>query len=252
MSLVVIMLPCGGGFVHGGLRDALHREGIRVHEITGTDQRAIIDRLERLLQLEKTSTIILHGWSMGGGILLQSLSRIPDHVHAVIVYAGAGSVVLDSGHRVLLYHNTNDRMIRAKQSLENLDLLGSGNARLILSSQDVGGNNHQCNEFVDDTMLIVNAYRPRRRADESEVRDGGPDRLGHVCEIQGELKCLQVDSLQRSSWRARNTKNADCHAQEEDVSAVDHAVRAYAAFVLDLKTKECARAKREQTEGRTQ
>ena len=241
MSLVVIMLPCGGGFVHGGFRDALHREGIRVHEITGTDQRAIIDRLERLLQLEKTSTIILHGWSMGGGILLKSLSRIPDHVHAVIVYAGAGSVVLDSGHRVLLYHNTNDRMIRAKQSLENLDLLGSGNARLILSSQDVGGNNHQCNEFVDDTMLIVNAYR----ADESEVRDGGR-------EIQGELKCLQVDSLQRSSWRARNTKNADCHAQEEDVSAVDHAVRAYAAFVLDLKTKECARAKREQTEGRTQ
>ena len=156
-SVVVIMLPCGGGFPHPGLRDAIRREGVRVHDINGTDQRMIIHRLKHLVQVEKErgSTIILHGWSMGGGILLRYLSEIPDgYVRAVVLYAPAGRARVSTNTSVVVYHNTNDRIIPVTQSHTNVDMLGL-NARLFVASENYGGNNHQCSEFVDSTMTYL-------------------------------------------------------------------------------------------------
>jgi hypothetical protein len=160
MRTVVIMLPCAGEFVHPRLKEELSKR-YEIFEFQGRDQRelykGLVAEVERVCAEGKT--VALHGWSMGGGILLEYLASPHFKKHmssivAVLLYAAAGSAyrALPKGApQTILYHNTNDKVIDSYNSDDNAKTLG-GRARVHSSDVRHSGNNHQCNEFVNQTV----------------------------------------------------------------------------------------------------
>jgi dienelactone hydrolase len=132
---VVIMLPCLAGFVHARLREEL-RKNYKIFVFRGKDTTDIYEGLVKGVTrvCGEGKTVALHGWSMGGGILLKYLAS-PDFqermssIVAVLLYAASGttSKALPNGSpKTILYHNTNDEGIPSDQSAGNVKTLGGG------------------------------------------------------------------------------------------------------------------------------
>ena len=164
-SVVVLMLPCAADFVHPGLEHALQECGYRTIAITGS---SIQRDLDRILHAEsaKGSRIVLHGWSSGGGLLLAYLSQKTIPVECTILFSAAGYASGPHDEDVMLFHNVYDQMISVATSEQNASTLGS---RAVLKTSSVQqqngrGNNHQCNEFVQDAVeYITERLSPHRR-----------------------------------------------------------------------------------------
>lgn len=156
-TITVIMLPCGGGFVHTPLHNRLKKLGIRTLTLHGTNERTLTRQLMSAIKQEKSqkNTICLHGWSMGGGIILSNLHRMhKDDIDHVIIFAGAGRARKVTDIDITLFHNSNDSVINIEMSEENGRILGPI-AKIIRSNVNHGDNNHQCNEFVDESIKLL-------------------------------------------------------------------------------------------------
>jgi dienelactone hydrolase len=154
------MLPCNAGFVHGRLREELSKN-YEIFVFRGKDTTAIFEGLVKEIArvCDEGKTVALHGWSMGGGILLKYLAS-PDFqkrmssIVAVLLYAASGTArkALPKGSpKTILYHNTNDVVISIDDSVQNVETLG-GATMLHARDTRYHGNNHQCNEFVTHTV----------------------------------------------------------------------------------------------------
>ena len=130
--MVVIFLPCGAGFIHKDLAAALttYKEITQVH-ITGTD--SLLEKLSlavnEQIQKEPTIRIILHGWSLGGAVILAQRDR--PKVLSVFLYAAADRCTgCTFQEDVFLYHNVYDTVINVTVSETNAKIL---NGTLALS-----------------------------------------------------------------------------------------------------------------------
>ena len=156
----VILLPCGAGFSHPLLIKRLHDVELRnVYNLEDIDTKNMIRSIDEVAKREykRGQTVILHGWSMGGGIVLEYLNMYdgdPPYIDFVLLFAAAGSASLKSSIPVVLYHNVHDSVIRLRTSERNKNVLGTW-AVLKTSDLQDGGNNHQCNEFVEDAVDII-------------------------------------------------------------------------------------------------
>ena len=156
-DVVVIFLPCGSGFIHPPLSSALssHQEIKQIH-INGTHDllRRLTDCVTEQLRHRPPPRIILHGWSMGGSVILQYLAkRNTPPLLGVFLYAAAGISKRSNGQpNVFLFHNNHDSVIPVQYSHENEIILGG---KLIISDIMDGGHNHLCNEFVTETVSIM-------------------------------------------------------------------------------------------------
>ena len=154
----VILLPCGAGFSHPLLQKRLHDIGIQnIYVLDGNRNpiRTIDDVAKR--EHERGHTVVLHGWSMGGGIALKYLDIYggnPPHIDFILLFAAAGSVKSRSSIPIVLYHNIHDSVIQSSLSDKNVHVLGKW---AVLKTSDVkqDDNNHQCNEFVEDAIDII-------------------------------------------------------------------------------------------------
>ena len=158
---VVIMLPCAAGFPKQELADELQHRGFPVLAVFvgrpgtfGSEKIAATwDSLETTAaelidrEVKQGRRVILQGWSRGGYAALKVATLKSSELAGVAVFAAAGSP--DGLERIrcptLLFHNQEDRMVPFNVSEENQQRIARST---LLKSDAVGGNNHQCNEFV--------------------------------------------------------------------------------------------------------
>jgi dienelactone hydrolase len=160
------MLPCGDGFAHRGLKSKLESRGDEIIEFSGTNQTEIYDGLVREVAnaCDFGKTIALHGWSMGGGILLKFLDSddFKDYMYsivAVFLYAAAGQArraLPDGAPLTILYHNINDSVIKSSTSASNVKTLGKGTI-LRTAKNQYSLKNHLCDEFIDLTLTDLDS-----------------------------------------------------------------------------------------------
>jgi hypothetical protein len=188
-DLVVIMVPGATGHVHENLKRDLTESfevvDMSAHAVEDMDD-CLIEEVEKACRAGKS--VVLHGWNSGAKIVMEYLTSTTDHLSsivAVLLYAPAectlmGKALQTGSPRTILYHNTNDTMVDIQRSVESVVRLG-GRTILHPSQEDCGGNNHQCDEFVDATVKDL-----------------------RICHLEHELLLLKT-MVKKSSLKKRTT-----------------------------------------------